>query len=124
MAPESPRGAHGFLHHREARIAQSKLFLSAQQQQIGDNDNGHGKQKPEHQRPQEGHACSRCGGSDPPAASWLRRLRKSAKRKIASVRLSSVASSSASTPAFRNEARMSASRRSATAAKRLRKRRS
>jgi hypothetical protein len=41
---------------------------------------------------------SRCSGSPPPAASWLRVLRRSAKRRIASTRSSSVESSSASTP--------------------------
>src|SRR6202171_1092789 len=124
MAPELARGAHGFLHHGEARIAQREFFLPAKQQQNPDDPPRYGKRQPQHLRPHEGHACSRWGGTAPPAASWLRRLRRSAKRRIASVRLSSVANSSASTPAFRKEARTSASRRSATAAKRLRHRRS
>ena len=56
-------------------------------------------------RPPRSRVHPRCAGRPPPVASWLRRLRRSAKRRIASTRSSFVDSSSASTPAVRKAAR-------------------
>ncbi len=95
---------------REARIAHRELLLPAQEPPVREHEERHGREQPQQLGPEERHAAPMCCGKPPPAASWLRRLRKSAKRRIASTRSSSVASSSASTPACRKAVRNSASR--------------
>src|SRR5687767_1202603 len=115
-------GAHRLAHHREARVAQRELLAPSQDKYIRCHEHGEGECQPQQLGPHERHRISsRCLGMVPPAASRLRRLRMSAKRRIASTRLSSVESSSASMPASRNAPRSSFSRRSAAATKRLRK---
>src|SRR4030088_2070534 len=120
VASHSLAGTDRLFYDGQARVAQRKLSLPPQQYEIGRHRRRHNKQQPQHLGPEECHHCSRCCGKVPPAASRLRLLRKSAKRKIASIRLSSVASSSASTPAWRKAARKYSSRCAAAAAKRLR----
>src|SRR5687767_10449593 len=115
-------GAHRLAHHREACVAQRELFSSPQHVNIGREQDRQHQREPQELWPHEVHCInSKCLGIVPPAASRLRRLRMSAKRRIASTRLSSVESSSASMPASRNAPRSSFSRRSAAATKRLRK---
>ena len=126
MTPEPVPRAQGVLHQIQARVPERGLLAPPQQQDVGGDERRQHREQPERLRPQERHGLlSRCFGRLPPAASWLRRLRRSAKRRIASTRSSSVASSSASTPAFakgRRGARPRAAR--PRAAKRFRKPRS
>ena len=109
VAPEALAGAHRVLDQREARVTQRALLLPPQQQRVDRDDRRHDQQQPQHLGPQEAHrrAHPRCCGRPPPVASWLRRLRRSAKRRIASTRSLSVDSSSASTPAARKAVRSS-----------------
>ena len=99
-------------------IAQQALPSSPQQKQVDADHGRHGEQQPQQIRPQKAHASVRgARAACHRRASWLRRLRRSAKRSIASTRSSSVESSSASTPACRNDARSAFSRCSTIARK-------
>ena len=80
---------------REARVAHARASSCARssQQVRARPAAGTSSQQPQQLRPEERHRARLRGaaGRPPPAASWLRRLRRSAKRRIASTRSSSVA---------------------------------